>query len=43
MFSPSFSANAPAGLLVSCLNVSVFVASSNTAYDSTTFEAISVK
>ena len=30
-FSPSFSANAPAGLLVSCLNVSVFVASSNTA------------
>ena len=33
-FLPSFSANAPAGLLVSCLNVSVFVASSNTAYDS---------
>ena len=33
-FLPSFSANAPVGLLVSCLNVSVFVASSNTAYDS---------
>ena len=32
--SPSFRANAPSGLLVSCLNVSVFVASSNTAYDS---------
>ena len=34
VFLPSFSANAPSGLLVSCLNVSVFVASSNTAYDS---------